>query len=77
MAFTLQDLEKIISQIRRRLRLLEIQGNSVIVKTGLHADRPATPTVSQGTTVQYYSYDNKKLSIWNVDTDDWDEVTLV
>lgn len=73
MAFTLLDIDRIIAQLRRRLRLLEIQGNSGIVRTGLAADRPAAPVLSEGTTVGYYSYDTKVLSIWNVDTKVWDE----
>ena len=75
-SFTLQDLEKVIADLRRRLRLLEIQGNVGITQTGEAADRPITPNVSVGTTVSYYAYDTKVLSVWNVDDEAWDEVTL-
>lgn len=74
--FTILDLPKIIATINRRLRLLEIQGNTGIVKTGVAADRPATPNLSTGTTVMYYAYDTKVLSIWNVDTDSWNTVSF-
>lgn len=76
MKFTLTDLDQIIRDIRRRLRLLEVQGNSGVVQTGLAADRPATPNTSPGTTTSYYAYNTKVLSVWNINTDDWDEVVL-
>jgi len=75
-SFTLQDLEKVIADLRRRLRILEIQGASGIINTGIASARPTTPNVTSGTTISYYAYDTKVLSIWNVDDEDWDEVTL-
>lgn len=74
--FTLQDLERIIRGLQRRLRILEISSDASVLKTGVAADRPASPTVSVGTTFSYYAYDSKVLSIWNVDDEAWDEVTL-
>lgn len=71
--FTILDLEKVIANLRRRLRLLEIQGNTGVIKNGLAADRPATPTVSIGSTTSFYATDTKTLSIWNTVTEDWDE----
>lgn len=76
MAFTLLDLERIFAGIRRRIRLLEIQGNSGIIKTGLAADRPTALVLSEGTTASYYATDTKTLSIWNVVTETWDEIVF-
>lgn len=73
MAFSLLDIERIVAQLRRRLRLLEIKGNNGIIKTGLAADRPTELTLSQGTTLSYYATDTKTLSIWNVQIEDWDD----
>lgn len=74
MAITLLDLERIIAQLRRRLRLLEIQGANGVVKTGLAAGRPAGVdlSLSPNTTVMYYATDTKTLSIWNIQTSTWD-----
>ena len=74
--FTIQDIERIINGILSRLRKLEIQGNSGIIKTGIAADRPATPTTSPGTTFSYYAYDTKVFSVWNIDDEAWDGTTL-
>ena len=71
-----QDLDQIISNIFTRLKKLEIRGNNTVIKTGLAADRPTTPVVSIGTTTQYYAYDTKVLSIWNIDTDSWNTVAF-
>ncbi len=76
MAFTLLDIDRIIAQMRRRLRLLELQNGSGTISTGELADRPTPQTLSPGTTVSYYATDVQKLFIWNVATEDWDEVTL-
>lgn len=72
-AFTLLDIERIIAGLRRRLRLLEIQGNSGIIKTGLASARPAGAdlNLSDGTTLSYYATDTKTLSIWNPATATW------
>lgn len=74
MAITLLDLDRIVAQLRRRLRLLEIQGSSGILKTGLAANRPLGTdlSLSPGTTVMYYAYDTKTLSIWNTQSSVWD-----
>lgn len=74
MAFSLLDLERIIAQLRRRLRLLEIQGNTGIIKTGLDADRPTVLNLLTGTTVSYYATDTKTLSVWNTESEVWDTV---
>lgn len=74
--FTIQDINAVINGILTRLRKLEIQGNTGILKSGLAADRPPTPTPSTGLTVSYYAYDSKVLSVWNIDSESWDEVTL-
>ena len=76
MAFTLLDIERIISGIRRRLRVLEIQGNGAVIKTGLAVSRPSAPTLTPGTTITYYATDTKVLSIWNVVNESWDTVTF-
>lgn len=78
MAFTLLDLERIFAGLRRRIRLLEIKGNTNIIKSGLVADRPDGQSLqlSTGTTVSYYATDTKTLSIWNIQNEEWDEVTL-
>lgn len=74
MAFNLTDIQEIISSLRRRLRLLEIQGNNGIIKTGLATDRPASLVLSTGTTASYYATDTKTLSVWNITNEEWDEV---
>lgn len=73
MAFTLLDLEKIIAQLRRRLRLLELQGANGTVRAGLAANRPngSDLSLSTGVTVMYYATDTKTLSIWNPQTETW------
>lgn len=76
MAFTLLDIDRIIAGIRRRLRLLELKTGSGTISTGVLADRPTPQTLSPGATVSYYASDVKKLFIWNVVNEDWDEVTL-
>lgn len=76
MSFTLLDLEQIIAGLRRRLRLLEIQGNSGVIKTGIAADRPAIPTFSTATTTSYYATDTKVLSVWNIQTETWNTITF-
>lgn len=76
MAFTLLDLERIIAGLRRRLRLLEIQGNTNILKTGLQADLPDGPSLdlAPGTTISYYATDTKTLSVYNIVSGTWDTV---
>lgn len=74
--YNITDMAEIIRGLSRRVRLLELQGNGTVVKTGLAADRPSAPDVGSGTTTTYYAYNTKVLSVWNTDTSDWDEVTL-
>lgn len=76
MSFNLLDIEGIFAQIRRRLRLLELQGRSGVVRTGLAADRVDPSDLSSGVTTSFYATDTKTLSIWNIVTESWDEVTL-
>lgn len=74
--FSTSDLSKKFAEIIRRIRLLEIRGNTGIVKTGVDADLPVTPDVSSGSTTSFYAYDTKKLYIWNTNSSAWDEVTF-
>lgn len=76
MAFSLLDLERVIAQLRRRLRLLELQGTSGgIMQTGLAADRPSSVSPSSGSTVPYYAYDTQVLSVWNTLNESWDTIS--
>lgn len=67
-----QSFEQIVGSLSRRIAKLEA-ARAGILQTGLATDRSTTPTVVKGTTVMFYAYDTKTLSIWNIDTDDWDE----
>lgn len=73
--FTLLDFDRVIAQLRRRLRLVELRPSNTL-NTGLAADRPTAPTTNEGTTVSFYATNTKTLSIWNTVTNDWDEVVL-
>lgn len=73
--FSVNDLPKIFASINQQLKSLALRSTG-IMKTGLAADRPAAPEVNPGTTLQYYAYDTKVLSIWNIDSENWDETTL-
>lgn len=78
MATSLTELDGLIRRLNRRLRLLEIQGNTGLIKTGLAEDRPVALdlNLSKGTTVSYYATDTKVFSMWNTDTEEWDEIVL-